>query len=108
MAGSPRNPQDLVGGRMARVRKIPQRSCVVCGRVRPKRDLIRVVRTSAGDVLVDATGKVSGRGAYVCPDSDCASRGLREGQLRRALEVPMPEAVAQALARVANLAAGPR
>lgn len=91
---------------MAKVRRIPQRSCVVCGRVRPKRELVRVVRTSAGEVMVDPTGKVSGRGAYVCPEVDCAERGLREGRLQRALEAPVPEALAAALAQAVERAAG--
>lgn len=93
---------------MAKVRRIPQRSCVVCGRVRPKRELVRIVRTSAGEVMVDVSGKIPGRGAYVCPDAGCAERGLREGRLQRALEVPVPEAIAASLARAVNLAAESR
>lgn len=93
---------------MARVRKIPQRSCVVCGRVRPKRELIRVVRTGAGDVVVDPGGKISGRGAYVCPDRDCPDRGLREGRLARALDVVIPASIGNDLANAVHLAAGRR
>ena len=82
---------------MPKVRKIPQRQCVACGRVRPKRDLVRIVRTPAGDVRVDATGKVSGRGAYVCPDGACVERAVRDGRLAGALERPLGEDMAQRL-----------
>ena len=87
---------------MPKVRKIPLRSCVACGRVRAKRELVRVVRTPAGEVVVDATGKVSGRGAYVCPEPDCVEQALQKGRLRDALNTPIPDAVADALRRLAN------
>jgi predicted RNA-binding protein YlxR (DUF448 family) len=87
---------------MAKVRRVPQRQCVACRQMRPKRELIRVVRTPAGDVRVDATGKVSGRGAYVCPSVECADLALRAGRLQHALEVPTPEDVAAALREMAG------
>lgn len=93
---------------MAKGRKIPQRSCVACGRVRAKRELVRIVRTPAGEVTVDLTGKIAGRGAYVCPEAGCAARGLREGRLQRVLEVAVPEAIADDLARAVDLAAAGR
>ncbi len=94
---------------MVRIRKIPQRSCVACGRVRPKRELVRVVRTPLGEITIDPTGKVSGRGAYVCPEPPCADRAVREGRLQHALEAVIPEAIADALRRAADLtAAGQR
>ncbi|MDA0232312.1 MAG: YlxR family protein [Chloroflexi bacterium] len=51
-------------------RHVPMRTCVVCKEKRPKRDLLRVVRTTDGEVVVDATGKVNGRGGYVCVAED--------------------------------------
>ncbi len=54
---------------MSKVRKIPQRMCVGCREMKNKRDLIRVVRTPEGNIEIDPTGKKSGRGAYLCPDS---------------------------------------
>lgn len=65
--------------------------------MRPKRELIRVVRTPAGDVRVDPTGKVSGRGAYVCPTGDCVNVALRERRLEHALEASLPDEAAKAL-----------
>jgi uncharacterized protein len=79
---------------MPKVRKTPQRRCVVCGQTHGKRDLLRVVRTPTGDVRVDLTGKVSGRGAYVCPKPTCIERALREGRLAGILDRPIGEAVA--------------
>jgi len=82
---------------MPNMRKVPTRTCVACRRARPKREMVRVVRTPAGEVKVDPTGKLSGRGAYVCPELDCVDVGVREQRLQHALEVQIPEEVAQAL-----------
>lgn len=82
---------------MPKVRKIPQRQCVACGQMRGKRDLVRVVRTPAGEVRIDPTGKLSGRGAYVCPEAACVDRALREGRLAGALERAISEDVARGL-----------
>lgn len=78
--------------------------CVACHQMRPKRELVRLVRTPAGDVKVDATGKVAGRGAYVCPDLQCADVGLREQRLQYALEVPISSELADELRRAIALA----
>jgi hypothetical protein len=65
---------------------------VACRTSRAKRELRRVVRTTAGDVVVDPTGRLAGRGAYVCPDTDCLSIAIKKGALSRALEIPLPAA----------------
>ena len=82
---------------MPKVRRVPQRQCVACGQVRAKRDLVRVVRTPDGGVRVDTTGKLSGRGAYVCPDGACVDRAVRTGRLAGALERPLAEDIADRL-----------
>jgi uncharacterized protein len=79
-----------------KARRAPQRQCVACGQVRAKRDLVRVVRTPAGDVRVDVTGKLAGRGAYVCPDGACVDRALA-GRLAGALEHPLAEDISARL-----------
>ena len=84
-----------------RVKHIPQRTCVGCGRVTDKRSLVRIVRTPEGDVTVDPTGKRSGRGAYVCATRECLQRAVRSGKLSKALEAAVPEDVVTAL--LANL-----
>ncbi|HKV44459.1 MAG TPA: YlxR family protein [bacterium] len=93
---------------MAKVRRLPERQCVACGQVRAKRDLVRVVRTAAGDVRVDPTGKLSGRGAYVCPDASCIERAVHEGKLARMLEREIPAEVAQGLRGAPQRSATPR
>lgn len=65
---------------------VPQRTCVGCRQVRPKRDMIRVVRTPDAGVQVDPTGKRAGRGAYVCPQAACWEAALTAGSLERALK----------------------
>ena len=93
---------------MPRVRRIPERTCVACGRVRPKRELVRIVRTPGGEIKVDLTGKVSGRGAYVCPEPPCAERGVRDGRLQHALEAPVPETLIGDLRKAVAVAASGR
>jgi len=84
---------------MPRVRKIPQRTCLGCQSVRPKREMARVVRTPSGEVLLDPTGKQAGRGAYVCPRRDCLERAFAGNRLERALEIAIDPLVREALRR---------
>lgn len=70
-----------------KVKKIPQRTCLGCKAVKPKKELIRIVRTPQGEVTVDPTGKKSGRGAYTCPTSECLELALKGSMLERALEI---------------------
>lgn len=76
-----------------KVRKVPQRTCVGCGEVRPKKELIRVVRTPEGVVELDPTGKRSGRGAYVCPNPQCLASAVKKKALERSLGVPISQEV---------------
>ncbi|NLY54262.1 MAG: YlxR family protein [Firmicutes bacterium] len=80
-----------------RTRRVPQRMCVGCKTMYPKRDLIRVVRTPTGEVLLDPTGKKSGRGAYICPNPECLDVALKGGYLQRALSVDIGPEVADSL-----------
>ncbi len=78
-------------------KKIPQRQCMGCRERKPKRDMIRVVRGTDGTVSLDFGGKVPGRGAYICPQSQCLKKALRSKALDRSLEVTIPEEVYQRL-----------
>lgn len=78
--------------RSRRRKHIPQRTCVACRKVRPKRELVRIVRTPDGAVMVDETGKRSGRGAYLCPKRSCWETALERHQLDRALKVELTDA----------------
>lgn len=71
---------------MPRVKKVPLRMCVGCQEMKPKRELTRVVRTPDETVEIDPTGKKSGRGAYICPDTECLQRAIKGKRLERALE----------------------
>ena len=72
---------------MAKVRHVPERSCVACAQKLPKRDLIRIVRTTQGVVIVDRGGKSVGRGAYLCRTYSCWQRGVEKGGLERSLKL---------------------
>jgi len=78
-------------------KKIPMRMCVGCREMKPKRELIRVVRAPDGTVSLDPVGKKPGRGAYVCRSENCLKRAIKQRQLERQLEVQLSEEVAQAL-----------
>ena len=82
---------------MQKVKKIPQRQCVGCRTMKDKKSLLRWVKTPEGDILLDATGKKSGRGAYVCPDSECLKKARKTRALERALETAIPDEVYEAL-----------
>ncbi len=74
-------------------KKIPQRQCMGCRERKEKRQLIRVVRTPEGQVQLDFSGKLSGRGAYLCPQPECLKKAQRSKALERSLEVPIPQEV---------------
>jgi predicted RNA-binding protein YlxR (DUF448 family) len=70
-------------------RRFPRRTCVACRTERDKRDLVRVVRTTDGDLRLDASGRVNGRGAYLCADASCWALAVKKSALQRALGVPL-------------------
>lgn len=74
---------------MARKKHKPQRTCIACRETKEKWDLIRVVRTPEGKVIVDPTGKANGRGAYVCRNANCIDIGLQRGRLAKAINVTL-------------------
>ena len=80
-------------------KKIPMRMCVGCREMKPKKELIRVVRSPDGAVSMDPVGKKPGRGAYVCRSEACLKRAIKQKQLERQLEVQLTEEVSEALAR---------
>ena len=78
-------------------KKIPMRQCVGCREMKPKRELIRVVRSPEGELSLDFRGKKPGRGAYVCPDPQCLKRARKSNALGRAFAVQVSEEVYDAL-----------
>ncbi|MDD2443770.1 MAG: YlxR family protein [Desulfotomaculaceae bacterium] len=82
---------------MPKVKKIPLRMCVGCQEMKPKKQLVRVVRTPDEKIEVDLTGKRSGRGAYICPDLECLTKAIKGKRLDRALQRPVGQDVVDAL-----------
>ena len=78
-------------------KKVPMRMCVGCREMKPKKELIRVVRSAEGAGSMDATGKKPGRGAYVCRSAECLRRAIRQKQLERAFECALTDEVKEAL-----------
>lgn len=74
-------------------RRIPLRQCSACQSERPKRELLRVVRSPAGEVTIDEGGRAPGRGAYLCRTAACLTEGARGRRLRQRLETDIPEPV---------------
>ena len=79
-------------------RKIPMRMCVGCREMKPKAQLLRVVKPAEGEARIDRTGKASGRGAYICPRPECLKKAQKTRALERALEAPISEEVFAQLA----------
>ncbi len=79
-------------------KKIPMRKCLGCNEMKPKRELIRVVKSPEGEISLDLTGKKSGRGAYICPDRACFEKARKTKRFERNLETPIPEDVYEAMA----------
>jgi len=78
-------------------RKQPLRKCTGCGQKKPKKELIRIVRTNNDDVLADFTGKINGRGAYLCPDIQCVDLAIESNQIARSLKKEVPSQVLKEL-----------
>ena len=74
-------------------KRVPLRMCTGCGEMKPKKELVRVVKPPEGDICIDRTGKKAGRGAYVCPNSECLKRARKSRALERALDTAIPESV---------------
>jgi hypothetical protein len=79
-------------------KKVPLRTCIGCGEVKPKKELLRIVRTPNREINFDPTGKASGRGAYMCPKKDCLDRAVKKKKFSAALEVPESEKEIEKLA----------
>ena len=78
-------------------RKIPMRMCVGCRQMKPKKELVRVVRSQDGSVVVDRTSKMPGRGAYLCAEPACLEKAVKARMLDRALDAKVGPEVLEAL-----------
>ena len=75
------------------VKKIPMRTCVGCNECRPKRELIRVVKSTDGEVSIDFTGKKNGRGAYLCFNIECLNKAIKTKRLSRVFEMAIEDSI---------------
>ena len=78
---------------MAHIKKIPLRKCSGCGEMKPKKELIRVVRSPEGDISLDLNGRAAGRGAYLCPSLDCLRVARKARRFERSFECAIPEEI---------------
>ena len=82
---------------MAGIRKIPLRKCVGCGEMKPKKELVRVLRTEEGEFVLDTTGKKNGRGAYICNSKECFTKAVKCKGLERSFKQAIPTEVYERL-----------
>ena len=80
-------------------KKIPMRQCVGCRQMKPKKELIRVVRSPEGAITLDFRGKAPGRGAYLCSDSACLKKAIKSKALERGFEMAIPQEIYENLTR---------
>lgn len=78
-------------------KKIPMRQCLGCREMKPKRELIRAVKSPEGEVSLDFKGKAAGRGAYICPSKDCLKKAIKAKALERAFSAQIPPEVYEQL-----------
>lgn len=78
-------------------KKIPLRQCIGCGEMKNKKEMIRVIRTTEESIVMDATGRKNGRGAYLCPSMDCYRKAVKNKGLERSLKMAIPKDVYEAL-----------
>jgi predicted RNA-binding protein YlxR (DUF448 family) len=82
---------------LVRVKKQPIRRCTGCGESKPKRELVRVVRSPEGEISIDKTGKKNGRGAYICPNPECLKKAKKAKRLDRSFEMQVPDEIYEQL-----------
>lgn len=75
------------------VKKIPMRKCTGCGEMKPKKELIRVILTPEEEIVLDATGKKNGRGAYICRSEECLMKACKSHGLDKSLKTGIPEQI---------------
>lgn len=79
-------------------KKIPMRKCVGCNEMKPKKELVRIVKSPEGEISVDKVGKKNGRGAYICPKALCLTKAQKAGRLEKAFECKIPPEIYETLA----------
>lgn len=80
-----------------RPKKIPMRMCTGCGEMKPKKELVRVVKSPEGEVSLDLTGKKPGRGAYVCKSAECLRKARKTRRFEKAFSMKIPDEIYDAM-----------
>lgn len=83
-------------------KKIPMRKCVGCGEMKPKKEMLRILRTTEEEIVLDATGKKNGRGAYLCCSLDCFQKAVKNKGLERSFKQAIPADVYERLEKEMN------
>ncbi|MDE7422277.1 MAG: YlxR family protein [Lachnospiraceae bacterium] len=83
-------------------KKIPSRQCVGCGEMKEKRQMLRVIKTPEGTIVLDFTGKKNGRGAYLCHSAECFQKAVKSKALERSLKIAIPTEVYEELEKELN------
>lgn len=78
-------------------KKIPLRQCIGCGEMKSKKEMIRILKTDTGEIVLDATGRRNGRGAYLCPDMECFKKAVKSRGIERSFRMPVPKDVYETL-----------
>lgn len=78
-------------------KKIPLRQCIGCGEMKSKKEMIRVLKTAEDEIVLDATGRKNGRGAYLCPSMDCFKNAVKNKGLERSFKTAIPKEVYETL-----------
>ena len=79
------------------MKKVPLRQCIGCGEMKSKKEMIRVIKTADEEILLDATGRKNGRGAYLCPSMECMNKAVKSKGLERSFKMAIPKEVYDAL-----------
>ncbi len=80
-------------------KKIPQRQCLGCRQMKPKNELVRIIRTPLDEIRLDVTSKMNGRGAYICREKACFDKAVKSKAVDRALKMDVPEDIYLSIGR---------
>ncbi len=80
-----------------KAKKIPMRKCIGCMESFPKKELCRIVKTKENEIIFDATGKLNGRGTYICKKTECFEKSIKSKRLSKSLEAEIPEEIYEAI-----------
>ena len=81
------------------VKKVPMRQCIGCGEMKSKKEMMRILKTTEEDIILDVTGKKNGRGAYLCKNRDCLLKAIKQKGLERSFKMSIPKDVYTSLTK---------